>query len=62
MNYKEIESMLIDKNVFKFVSKHESKMVLLEDIPKGVSYYTFLDFIDSLKKKPLISLWHFCFY
>lgn len=54
--------MLIDKNVFKFVSKHESKMVLLEDIPKGVSYYSFLDFIDSLKKKPLISLWHFCFY
>lgn len=62
LNYKEIESMLIDKKVFKFVEKNETKMVLLQDVPERVSYYGFLDFISSLKKKPNISRCHFCFF
>lgn len=54
--------MLIDKNALKFVSKNESTMVLMENIPAKMSYYGFLDFIDNLKKRPNISLLHFCFF
>lgn len=62
LNYKEIESMLVDKNAFSFVSKNESKLVLMENIPLKVSYYRLLDFLESLKKKPSIQYWNFCFY
>ena len=55
LNYKEIESMLIDSSSLERDNDPQGKTVILIGLPLTVSYYDFLDFLDSLMKKPQIN-------